>query len=50
MIVITTPAGKTGSELLGVLHEDTFERTPGAAGPTTFHQRCEELIRPAVQA
>jgi hypothetical protein len=49
MIVITTPTGQIGHQILNNIY-NADPRTPQSNTPTSFRQWCEDMLKPAVLA
>jgi hypothetical protein len=50
MIVVTTPTGRIGHQVLANLLDNAEPLSPHSTTPTGFRQWCEEVLKPAVLA
>ena len=50
MIVITTPTGLIGHQILDNVLDNAEPRTPLSTNPTSFRQWCEDVLKPVVLA
>jgi uncharacterized protein (UPF0218 family) len=48
VIVVTSPTGTIGKQVLENVLDNAEPRTPENTTPTSFRWRCEQVLKPAV--